>query len=431
MENAEPYVRRLVDHTLDELLAQLPAVSLDGARGVGKTETAKRRAATVFALDDFAQQEAIRENPKALTSAPGPVLIDEWQQVPEVWDRVRRIVDSKVEPGRFLLTGSHPPQNSPVHTGAGRIVRVRMRPLSMVERHPDNQTVYLSDLMAGNATIEGECSLALPEYVEDIMGSGFPELRNYSGRARRNSLDSYIDHAVERDIPGQGVEIRRPQALRAWLAAYAAATGSTANYQTILDAATPAIPDKPSRVTTETYRDALANMWLIDQVPAWISPGNEFAALAQSPKHYLADPALAAQLLQLDEQQLLRGAQTKTLGPQEGSILGRLFEGLVAQSLHTYADALEAKLSHVREKNGRHEVDFLLEGPGGSKVAIEVKLSRTVSAEDVTHLHWLKKKLGDRLTDAIVVTVGPNAYRRLDGIGVVPFGCLGVAPDMP
>lgn len=431
MSTTEPYVPRLVDIVLDELFAQLPAISLDGPRGVGKTATAARRAATVFSLDDSNQRETLQANLDALMTAPGPVLIDEWQQFPEVWDKVRRLVDSKVGPGRFLLTGSHPPQDSPVHTGAGRIVRLRMRPLSMVERHPGKQTVYLSELFAGKTTIEGECPLALPDYVEEIMASGFPELRNFSGRTQRHSLDSYIDHAVERDIPDQGVEIRRPQALRAWLAAYAAATGSTANYQAILDAATPALPNKPSRITTAAYRDALTNMWLIDQVPAWISPGNEFGALAQSPKHYLADPALAARLLQLDEQQLLHGAQVKTLGPQEGSILGRLFEGLVAQSLHTYADVLEARLSHIRQFQGRHEVDFLLEGPGGSKVAIEVKLTRTVSAEDVTHLHWLKKKLGDRLTDAIVVTVGPNAYRRLDGIGVVPFGCLGVAPGMP
>jgi len=431
MNTTETYIPRLVDIVLDELLAQLPAISIDGARGVGKTATAARRAATVLSLDDATQRETLRENPEALRTVPGPVLIDEWQQVPEVWDRVRRLVDSKVEPGRFILTGSHPPRNSPVHTGAGRIVRVRMRPLSMVERHPGGQTVFLSDLLAGDASIHGDCSFALPEYVEEIMASGFPELRNHSGRVRRESLDSFIDNAVERDIPGQGVEIRRPQALRAWLAAYAAATGSTATYQTILDAATPALPNKPSRSTTVAYRDALANMWLIDQVPAWISPGNEFAALAQSPKHYLADPALAARLLELDEQRLLRGAEVKTLGPQEGSILGRLFEGLVAQSLHTYATVLGARLSHIRQSQGRHEVDFLLEGPGGSKVAIEVKLSRTVDADDVTHLHWLKRQLGSRLTDAIVVNIGPYAYRRKDGIGVVPFGCLGVSPGMP
>jgi len=431
MPSNSPYVRRLVDPLLDELAQQLPAISLDGARGVGKTETAKRRATTIYELDNPAQAEIIRENPDILDTAPGPILLDEWQKVPEVWDRVRRLVDRGATPGRFLLTGSHPPTQSPTHSGAGRIVRVRMRPLSFVERLPSDQSVFLSDLLRGQANLVGETSVTLADYVEEILSSGFPHLRTYSGRARRESLDGYIDHALERDIPEQGVSSRRPDTLRAWLRAYAAATGSTASYQAILDAATPGLPNKPPRATTMAYRDALANLWLVDTVPPWLSPGREFATLSQTAKHYLADPAIAARLLQLDEEHLLRGAQVQTLGPQEGSILGRLFESLVAQSLHSYVDSLEATLSHVRDKPGRHEVDFIVEGPGGSMVAIEVKLSSRVDADDVKHLKWLRDKLGDRLTDAIVITVGKTAYRRSDGIGVVPFSCLGVDPGIP
>lgn len=431
MAASNDYIRRYADWVLEELMGQLPAISIDGARGVGKTETAKRLAHTVLQLDDAIDAETVEINPAMLATAPGPILIDEWQLVPEVWDRVRRLVDSGVQPGHFLLTSSHPPRESPTHSGAGRIVRLRMRPLSMAERHPDRQRVYLSDLFAGQREVSGECSLSLSDYVEEIVASGFPKLRTYTGRDRREALDGYIDHALERDIADLGVTVRRPEALRGWIRAYAAATASTANYQTILDAATSGQPNKPSRITTMTYRDALANMWLLDTVPAWFSPGHEFGGLSQAPKHFLADPALAARLLSLDEEHLLRGARIDTLGPQEGSILGRLFESLVAQSLHTYAHVLEARLTHVRDRHGRHEVDFLLEGPGQTRIAIEVKLAQTVNNDDTKHLHWLKEKLGDGLTDAIIVTTGQSCYRRADGIAVIPFGSLGAQPDIP
>lgn len=429
-EKSPFYRRRIIDAILDELTPELPAISIEGARGVGKTETAARRAHTVFSLDVPAKAEVIANNPDQLGVAEGPVLVDEWQRVPVVWDWVRRAVDRGAPPGQFLFTGSAPTRESPVHTGAGRIVRLRMRPMSFAERRPEHQSVFLRDLQQGRGEVQGHSPLGLPDYVDEIVRSGFPGVRHLDGRARRARLDSFLDRIIEREFPDAGITVRRPERLREWLRAYAAATGSTASFQTILDAATPGIGDKPSRLTANSYRDALESLWLLDPVSPWAAPGGQFRAIRSQVKHYLADPALTARLLLLDEDSLLAGATVHTLGPQEGTILGRLFEALVAQSLLVYADALESHLSFYRDPNGRREVDFLLEGPGGSLLAFEVKLRATVSSADVKHLLWLKEEMGPRLTDTVVITTGPTAYRREDGVAVVPLGCLGVDRDM-
>lgn len=420
------YRRRVVDTELDELLPGLAAIAVEGAKGVGKTATAQRRADTVFALDDEQQRSLLVADPGRLDRGPGTVLIDEWQRHPAVWDEVRRSVDRDPRAGRFLLTGSAIPVEAPMHSGAGRIVQVRMRPMSLAERGICEPTVSLHTLFSGRkSSIEGESSIELPGYVEEIVGSGFPGIRPLPGRARRAQLDGYIARIVERDFLEQGHKIRRPTTLRAWLTAYAAATATTASYTTILDAATSGQSDKPARSTTITYRDVLTQLWLLDPIPGWLPVDNAFARLAQTPKHYLVDPALAARLLDLTSDGLLSGSGSGVRVSYSTNLLGQLFEALVALDLQVYAQDNEAKVHHLRTRNGDHEVDFILNGPGGRIVAIETKLSATVDEQDVTHLRWLKSVIGDLLADAVVITTGRYAYRRPDGIAVVPAALLG------
>lgn len=420
------YQHRIIDGELDELFSGLAAISIDGPKGVGKTATASQRARTVLRMDTAPDAELIRASPELLKLAEKPILIDEWQRVPEVWDRVRRRVDDDASGGQFLLTSSAVPTGVELHSGAGRIVSLRMRPLSIAERGLGEPTVSLSVLLDGGETeIFGQTELALVAYVHEIVASGFPGIRNLVPRLRRQQLDGYITRVIEHEFPEQGLRVRRPETLRAWLSAYAAATASTAAYSTILDAATPELSDKPTRVTTMTYRNVLSQLWLLDPIPAWIPGGSDFARLAGAPKHFLADPALAARLLRIDEQKLIESAQTRMLGPQEGTALGRLFEALVALSLLTYAQACEASVSHFRTRNGDHEVDFIVHQGNRTSVAIEVKLAPTVSDSDVRHLLWLKGRLGDDLRDMVVVTTGSVAYRRQDGVAVVPAALLG------
>ncbi|GLY15710.1 ATPase AAA [Kineosporia sp. NBRC 101677] len=421
------YRRRVIDDELDELLTGLPAIALDGAKGVGKTSTARQRANTQFRLDNPAEMTLLRADPERLGTADAPVLVDEWQHWASVWDFVRRAVDANPSPGRFLLTGSAVPLGHPVHSGAGRIVTRRMRPLSLAERDLVSPTVSLSKMLQSDPpiAIDGESPIGLAEYVHEILASGFPAIHPLSQRVRNALLDGYLDALVQKDFPQQGHDVRVPQTLKTWLAAYAAATSSTAAYSVILDAATPADASKPAKTTTQAYRAVLEQLWLLDPVPGWVPSNNPFSRLTQRPKHHLADTALAARLLRASERTLLStGGAPGDVLPRDGTLLGALFESLVTLSVKTYAQHAQAETFHLRTA-GQREVDLIVEGEDQRIVALEVKLDGEVQAEDVKHLHWLREMIGDRLADAAVITTGRFAYRRPDGIAVVPAALLG------
>jgi predicted AAA+ superfamily ATPase len=419
------YRPRIVDRELDELFAGLPAISIEGAKAVGKTATAFRRAANVYRLDDAAERSLIEADPERLVEGEKPTLIDEWQRMPESFDRVRRAVDGGAGPGSFLLTGSATPTDLPTHSGAGRIVRVRMRPMTLAERGVATPTVSLAGLLEGvRENLKGGADVRLETYVEEILRSGFPGIRELSPRLIRAQLDGYIDNIVEREFEDLGRKVRRPAALRRWMAAYAAATATTASFERIRDAASGDEAEKPSRVTVLAYRDILERLWLLDPLPAWLPTRNQLRQLASPPKHHLVDPALAARLLGVDADALLRAAPGEPSVVRDGTLLGALFESLVALCVRVYAQQAEARIGHLRTRAGEHEIDLIVER-GQSVVAIEVKLGRVVDDRDVRHLLWLREKLGDDLADAVVVTTGREAYRRKDGIAVVPLALLG------
>jgi hypothetical protein len=420
------HIPRVIDRELDALLPQLPAIVLEGPKAVGKTETARRRARTIHQLDDPAQRAIAEADPTRVLSGTPPLLIDEWQRVPSVWDAVRRAVDHGSPPARFLLTGSASPAAAPTHSGAGRIVTIRMRPLSLAERNLDTPTVSLRALMAGDrAEVAGRANARLDDYVDEIVQSGLPGLRSYRGRALRAQLDGYLNRIIDADFEEQGLSVRRPEALRRWIAAYAAATATTASYETIRDAATGGQQDKPSRSAIQPWRDVLERLWILDPVPAWLPTQNYLNRLAQLPKHHLADPALAAAILGVDAGALLKGAEAGPRIPSSGLLLGRLFESLVTLSLRVYAQAAEAQLRHLRLHGGSQEVDMVIERSDRRIIAVQVKLGRTIDDDDVRHLVWLREKVGADLLDAVVINTGPEAYRRKDGIAVVPAALLG------
>lgn len=419
------YQRRVVDDELDELLDDLAAIAIEGPKGVGKTRTALHRANTVHRLDDPAELVIAEADPARLLEGERPVLIDEWQRLPQVWDLVRRAVDDGASPGSFLLTGSAVPDPPPMHSGAGRIVTLRMRPLALSERL-QTASVSLAELLSGaREPIEGATDLALTDYTEEILASGLPGLRPLSERARRLQLEGYVDRIVDRDIPDEaGVVIRNPAALRRWMAAYAAASSTTATFEKIRDAASAGHEHKPSKNATHAYRDALARVWMLDEVPAWIPSNNRLRELGQAPKHHLADPALAAQLLGAHASTLLAGQSSGPSVASDGTLLGALFESLATLSIQVYAARNEAKVGHLRTARGRREIDLIVERADGGVVAVEVKLARTVTG-DAKHLAWLEQKLGDRVLDRVIITTGPEAYRREDGIAIVPLALLG------
>lgn len=416
----EPYGRRVVDEEISELFTSIGAIAIGGPKGVGKTTTARQHSRAELRLDRPAVAQVLSADPESLLVQPRPLLIDEWQRVPAVWDVIRRAVDEDRVGGQFLLTGSATPrEGATAHSGAGRIVRTRMRPLSFFERGISTSTVSLAELLEGGATVTGDSEVTLTRYVQEITASGLPGVRTLPPRARRAQLTGYVQNIVDRDIPDAGVTVRNPQALLHWLRAYGAAVSTTTTYTGILDAATAGVADKPAERTTLAYRDALEQIWILDPVPAWQPIGAELGRLATTPRHQLADPALATTLLGLSDSALMRGEGG------EGNVLGNLYESLVTLSIRVLAQHSEATVSHFRDRNGDHEVDVIVANADGSLVGIEVKLSSTVDDRDVRHLKWLRERSGERMRDAIVVHTGPAAYRRPDGIGVVPLALLG------
>ena len=419
------YVRRVIDDVLDEVLPDLGAIAIEGAKGVGKTATASERAHTVISLEDPGQREAVMADPVRLTTMDPPVLLDEWQLEPHLWDQVRRAVDTDPAGGRFLLTGSAGigPEVQ-IHSGAGRIVKLAMRPLALSERGLIQPTVSLRRLLNGGADVEGASSVELSQYVDEILASGFPGIRPLAERARQLQLDGYLARVVDREMPLNDITVRRPNELRAWLRAYAAATSTTASYSTILDAATPSESDKPARDTVQGYREHLLRLFILDPVEAWIPTFNPIKRLTMAPKHHLVDPALTARLVGVGRAALLNG-DSAGAKVGTGTWLGALFESLATASVRVYASAANAEVGHVRTKGGEREIDLIIEGEDRSVVGVEVKLAPTVSDHDVRHLNWLKDEIGDRLVDRVVLTTGRFAYRRPDGVAVVPLALMG------
>ena len=420
------YRRRIVDDILDELFPHLAAVALEGAKGVGKTATASQRAATIFSLNRPEQQETLLADLDLITQTPKPVLIDEWQLVPAVWDRVRTAVDDDSTGGSYLLAGSAGVRPGVrLHSGAGRIVSIPMRPMALSERGLQQPSVSLRELLSGSRpSISGHSGVGLAAYTDEILRSGFPGIRDLPERARQIQIDSYISRVLERELPENGVTVRRPSSLRAWLSAYAAATSTDASFSKILDAATAGEDNKPSRNTVEGYRNHLARVFLLDPVPAWLPVFSPLKRLTKAPKHHLVDPALAARLVGVGKAGLLAGDGTR-VAAATGTWLGALFESLAAQSVRIYAEAAFARIGHLRTRETDHEIDLIVEGEDRRVVAIEVKLSEVVSDRDVRHLNWLQAQIGDSLADRVIVTTGAHAYRRPDGVVVVPLALLG------
>jgi hypothetical protein len=298
--------------------------------------------------------------------------------------------------------------------------------MSLMERAVEAPTVSLRGLFEGtDLDISGDSELGLEDYTRFVVQSGFPALRHLTGRPLRAQLDGYLNRIVDTDFEQLGHSVRKPQALRRWMKAYAAAVSTTASYEKIRDAATSGVGDKPSKSATRPYRDVLERLWILDSIPAWQPTNNRFSRLTKPPKHQLADPALAARLLGAGMGALLDGREMGPSIPRDGTLLGHLFESLVTLSLRCYAQQIEARVRHFRTQGGRHEVDLIIEKDDGRVIAVEVKLARRISDGDVKHLHWLRDKIGDDLAAAVVVHTGPSAYRRTDGVVVVPASLIG------
>jgi predicted AAA+ superfamily ATPase len=301
-----------------------------------------------------------------------------------------------------------------------------MRPMSLAERWPEEATVSLAELLQGQRpAVKGRTRRRLEDYTEEILRSGFPGLRGLSGRALRIQLDSYLQRVVDRDFAELGHTPRNPQGLLRWMRAYAAATATTASYEKIRSASIGRAEPPVSRSGAMPYREVLERLFQLEPVEAWAPTAGHLRRVSLPAKHNLIDPALAARLLNVGGGDLLTGRGPQPLQPKDGGLLGALFESLMTLSVRVYAQAAEADVYHFRTFAGEHEADLIVKHTAGGIIAIEVKLAATPPERSVRHLNWLEAELGNEVLDKIVITTGNEAYRREDGVAVIPAALLG------
>lgn len=396
---------------LAELLAELPAVMVTGPRAAGKTTTAARHAASVVHLDRPREAAAFEADPDvALSGFEEPVLLDEWQEVPSVLGAVKRAVDHDPRPGRFVLTGSvRADLDAATWPGTGRVVRLPMYGMSVRELNGDAKRGSPLDRLASGAALSVPTDPPdLRGYVELALSGGFPgPALQMSAGARARWLEGYIDQLVTRDAAG--IDPRRdPVRLRRYFEAYALNTAGTVSDATLLRAA------GINRRTAVAYEHLLANLFVIEAMPAWSS--NRLRRLSLSSKRYFVDPAVAAAALRLDADAVLR----------DGDLLGRLLDTFVAAQLRAECTRGEARprLYHLREEHGRREVDVLAEVGGRDLLAFEVKASAAPGRDSGKHLAWLRDRLGERFLAGVVFHTGPGLFELDERILAAPIAAL-------
>lgn len=401
---ATPYVERFADRVIGELLGELPAVQVVGPRAIGKTTTALRFAGSVVRLDRPAEAVAFQADPDAaLRGLAEPVLVDEWQLVPEVLPAIKRAVDADPRPGRFVITGSvRATLEADTWAGTGRVVDVTMLPLAERELAGRARDESILDRLSNGELPSGPSEpMDLRDYVERALRSGFPEVaspgRVRSDAARQRWLESYADRLVTRDtILAEGR--RDPDRLGRYLRAVMANTAGVVEDKRLFD------PAGVTRPTGIAYEQLLRNLFVVDAVPAWSS--NRLQQLVSQPKRYAIDAGLAAAVLRADADDVLR----------DGDLLGRLLDTFVASQLRAEAGAAERRprLFHLRTGGGRHEVDLLADFGARGIIAFEIKATASPTGTMAKHLRWLRDELGDRFLAGVLFHTGPGVL-ELDG----------------
>lgn len=388
-----------------------PAVLLVGPRATGKTTTAARFARSAIRLDERAQAVAVEADPDAaLRGLAEPILVDEWQIVPEVLGAIKRTVDQDPRPGRFIVTGSvRGDVDSPTWPGTGRLIRIAMYGLSVAEIDGVIPPVPLLDRLAEygcDALVAlPDSSLDLRDYAAKAIEGGFPDpvLRLPAGE-RVPWLESYVEQLLTRDLAAAGAH-RDPQLMRRYLEAYVLNTAGVADQRTLHEAAGVA------RATGQAYAKLLQSLFVVDELPAWWT--NRIKRMTRGPKRYITDPALATAVLRIDLPGLMR----------DGDLLERIIETFAVAQLRTQLASCESRprLHHLRQEGGQHEVDVIVEYGGGRIFALEIKARNAPGRRDARHLLWLRDQLGDRFIGGAVLHSGPRTFMIDERVAAAPL----------
>ena len=413
------YQPRIVDSELAERLQATGAVVVEGPRASGKTTTAQQIAASEVRLDvDPVARRLAGIEPARILVGKVPRLIDEWQLEPAIWNHVRRAVDDRRLPGQFILAGSAVPADDATrHTGAGRLTRLRMRPLSLFELGRSSGEVSLADLLNGERVAAGRSVIPLDDLTELICVGGWPV---NLGRGTRLALRANLDHLDEiRRLDIANGDGRRRDPVRVGmllrsLARNVATPAATATLASDTGEGVSAIREH----TAADYLRALERIMIVENQPAWPTHLRSRSVLRRKPVRHLADPSLAVAAVRATPARLLRDLD----------FLGLLFESMVVRDLRIYAQAADAEVFHYREKGGL-EVDAIVQANDGRWAAFEVKLGEGRVDEAARNLRRLAQRvdperMGEPAVLGVIVSSG-YGYVREDGVGVIPVGGLG------
>lgn len=420
----EGYRPRIADRVLEESLKAFGAVCVEGPMWCGKTWTAKRQAASVCLISDPADNFAVRSrvalNIDYAFKGAEPRLIDEWQVYPQIWDAARFYVDNERMHGRFILTGSATPVTKGVlHSGAGRIGTMRMRPMSLWESGASEGIVSLWDVVNGRDI--GIVDVRRPELeriIELVLRGGWPATIDDDLKVAVRTPQSYIRRLLDRNIPELDDVQRNRHKMELLLMSLARNESTTATLTTIKRDISPSGENLPADRTVNTYLNVLNRLFVTENLRPFSPSMRSSARIKRAEKRRFCDPSLAASLLKATPARLERDLNT----------LGFLFESLVARDVLCYADANAAEVYHYQDYRN-NEIDLILDLPDGRWAAIEVKLG--VNEEDAAafNLNAVSKTIVETGAEPpaakiVIVGIGSAAYRRKDGVYVLPITSL-------
>ena len=420
--NKIKYFDRLGDLELKSALETSGAILIEGPKWCGKTSTALMASRSVIYMQnpDYSASylEVANHQPSILLRGEVPRLIDEWQMAPVLWDAVRFEVDQRAELGQFILTGSAvPTDNATAHTGTGRIARMRMRTMSLFESKESNGEISLSDLFEGRQSIETSMSsLKIEDIAFVICRGGWPStLKLSENSALKNAFD-YTEAVINYDVSEVDQVEKNPERVRLLMRSLARNIATIANYQTIkedMEANDAVISDK----SIASYINALKRIFVVEDLPAWMPSLRSKTAIRTSEKRHFVDPSIATAVMRIKPQALLNDFE----------YFGFLFESLCTRDIRVYAQSIDGDVFHYRDKNNL-EADLIIRLRDGRWAAIEVKLGQKQIDEAAANLLKLKNiidvnKMGEP-SFLMVITGGQFAFKRPDGVWVVPIGCL-------
>lgn len=414
------YQPRVIDAELDERLKTVGAVLIEGPKACGKTETARRVAASEVLLDvDENARAAVSVDPSLVLEGDTPRLIDEWQVEPRIWNHVRRAVDERREPGQFILAGSAVPADDATrHSGAGRFARLRLRPMSLFESGLSDGSISLAELLAGRPVSSPERSTGLRSIVEAIVRGGWPALQEMPLPAAATAIGDYLEDVCRTDISRVDGVRRDPARVRRLLHSLARNVATHAAMTTLASDVGGSGGEPLKKHTVAEYLAALERLFVIEDQPAWEPHLRSRSVLRRTPRRHFVDPSLAVAALAAGPDALLGDLR----------LLGFLFESLVVRDLRVYAQASRGRVSQYRDNKGL-EVDAIVE-VDGAWAALEVKLGGEEAIDEAAaSLRKFAAEVDTRRSGALaalaVVVAGGYGYTREDGVRVVPITALG------